>query len=84
LAAGLHYIPAAPGRQQGWEGRGGGNRNRVQGENAMPKAKGRKAAAKHLHKGKKLEATKPLKGVKGGGQYLKFDLKDVTVSSVQN
>ena len=28
----------------------------------MPKAKGRKPAAKHLHKGKKLEAQKPLKG----------------------
>jgi len=27
----------------------------------MPKAKGRKAAAKHLHKGKKLEETKPLR-----------------------
>ena len=51
----------------------------------MPKAKGRKAAAKHLHKGKKLEAQKPLKGVKSGGVgYLKYDLKDVTISSVQN
>jgi hypothetical protein len=78
----LHSSSAG---SEGWmEGRGSGNRNPVQGENTMPKAKGRKAAAKHLHKGKKLEATKPLKGVKGGGQYLKFDLKDVTVSSVQN
>jgi hypothetical protein len=47
----------------------------------MPKAKGRKAAAKHLHKGKKLEAQKPLKGGTGV-KYLQYDLKNVAVSNV--
>ena len=47
----------------------------------MPKAKGRKAAAKHLHKGKKLEAQKPLKG-STGVKYLQYNLKDATISSV--
>jgi hypothetical protein len=84
LAAGLHYIPAAPGRQEGFEGRGSGNRNPVHGGNTMPKAKGRKAAAKHLHKGKKLEATKPLRSGKGSTEYLKVNLNDVLISGIQN
>jgi hypothetical protein len=83
LAAGLHYIPAAPGRQEGFEGRGSGNRNPVHGGNTMPKAKGRKAAAKHLHKGKKLEAQKPLKGA-GKVEYMKYDLNDVLISGIQH
>ena len=49
----------------------------------MPKAKGRKAAAKHLHKGKKLEATKPLKGA-GKVEYLKVNMNDVLISGIQN
>ncbi len=49
----------------------------------MPKAKGRKAAAKHLHKGKKLEAQRPLKGVKGGGkqEFVNFKMNEVLVSN---
>jgi hypothetical protein len=45
----------------------------------MPKARGRKAAAKHLHKGKKLEAQKPLKGAKV--EYLKVDMNEVYVTN---
>ena len=49
----------------------------------MPKAKGRKPAAKHLHKGKKLEAQKPLKGAAGGKVgFLKVELKDTMVTGV--
>jgi type VI protein secretion system component Hcp len=50
----------------------------------MPKAKGRKAAAKHLHKGKKLEATKPLRSGKGSTEYLKVNLDNVLISGIQN
>ena len=49
----------------------------------MPKAKGRKPAAKHLHKGKKLEETKPLKGGTGV-KYLQYDLNDVLISGIQH
>lgn len=50
----------------------------------MPKAKGRKAAAKHLHKGKKLEATKPLRvAAKGGGkqEFMTVKMNEVLVSN---
>jgi len=51
--------------------------------NHHAKAKGRKAAAKHLHKGKKLEAQKPLKGA-GKVEYMKYDLNDVLISGIQH
>jgi hypothetical protein len=53
-------------------------------EDVMPKAKGRKAAAKHLHKGKKLEATKPLRvAAKSSGkqEFVTFKMNEVLVSN---
>ena len=52
-------------------------------ENNMAKAKGSKAPVKHLHKGKKLEAQRPLKGVKGGGkqEFVTFKMNEVFVSN---
>lgn len=46
----------------------------------MPAKKGKKAA-KHLHKGKKLEATKPLRKGEAPVEYLKVKMTDVLISS---
>jgi type VI protein secretion system component Hcp len=53
----------------------------------MAKIQKRAKAGKHLKRGKKLEATRPLKTAKGGtntGQtqtYLTYTLKDVIISN---
>jgi hypothetical protein len=53
-------------------------------EDVMPKAKGRKAAVKHLHKGKKLEATKPLRSGKAPSnqEFLKVSMNEVYVTGM--
>jgi hypothetical protein len=88
-AAGGHWPPVCNTLQQRRDGsrdlRDAAAENEIRNtEDVMPKAKGRKAAAKHLHKGKKLEATKPLRvATKGGGkqEFMTVKMNEVLVSN---